>query len=280
MTTAPFAELFLDGVGHGVLPTPRNARGEIQETQWAVRGAAAGAAAAGGCGGDDVGTGLGLDALDSTEVAYSRHGHGHGHCGGPGCTGVGSFPINATGVQCHGLQRGKAGDDSADACAKLCCARGLYCDTWQLETSDGGVCWAGLAGEGVGKCGPPRQGAWVGGQRHTVPAPPPSPPAPPAPPYRNATLVAYSADPGAGEAKVLATHTLFAPSADTTGHRLQLTIDVPSASTGTGNTLLLDGRDVALVRCAVVDSRANDALVASSTARITWAVKGGTCKGR
>ena len=32
---------------------------------------------------------------------------------------------------------------------------------------------------------------------------------------------------------------------------------------------------MALVRCAVVDSHANDALVSDSTARVTWAVKGG-----
>lgn len=77
------------------------------------------------------------------------------------------------------------------ACAKACCADDA-CNTWQLETSDGDTCWIGDAGEGVGKCGPPRRGTWIGGQRHTAPAPPP---APPAPPFRNATLVAYSADP-------------------------------------------------------------------------------------
>ena len=75
--------------------------------------------------------------------------------------------------------------------------------------------------------------------------------------------------------QVLATHSLFAPSADPSGYRLQLTLDVPSASTGTGGALLLDGRDVAMVRCAIVDSHANDALVATATNRITWAVTAG-----
>ena len=76
-------------------------------------------------------------------------------------------------------------------------------------------------------------------------------------------------------AAVLATHSLFAPSSDPSGFKLQLTLDVPSASTGTGGALLLDGRDVALVRCAVVDSRANGALVSAAANRITWTVTRG-----
>ena len=163
------------------------------------------------------------------------------------CSGAASFPVNASGVQCHGLQQASTGDRSTDACAKACCAD-IGCDTWQLETSDGssttskssftisrascrsvppntrrcsahcipsgcaydtdadwclpsdgvpdsrlsGICWIGRASEGVGMCGPPKKGTWIGGQR---PSPPPSPPSPPAPPFRNATLVAWSADP-------------------------------------------------------------------------------------
>lgn len=62
---------------------------------------------------------------------------------------------------------------------------------------------------------------------------------------------------------------------DPSGYRLQLTLDVPSASTGTGTALLLDGRDIAMVRCAIVDSVANNALVSTASNRITWTVKQG-----
>ena len=265
LTTAPFAELVLDGVGQGVLPTPRNARGEVQPTQWSVH-------------------------LPPPRYSSRGCGGGGGSGGGGSCTGTASFPTNASGVQCHDLHRSTEGDNSANACAQMCCAE-HGCNTWQLETSDHDVCWIGRAGEGIGKCGPPRQGTWVGGQRTTPPGPPgpPAPPTPPAPPFHNATLVAYSADPGRGseaaaatntvlgtaKAIVLATHSLFAPSSDPRGHRLQLLLDVPSASTGTGTALLLDGRDVAMVRCAVVDSHANDALVSTAADRITWTVSRG-----
>ena len=74
---------------------------------------------------------------------------------------------------------------------------------------------------------------------------------------------------------VLATHALFAPSSEADGYKLQLTLDVPSASTGTGSALLLDGEDTALVRCAVVDGAANDALVAEATDRVTFRVLSG-----
>ena len=74
---------------------------------------------------------------------------------------------------------------------------------------------------------------------------------------------------------MLATHSLFAPSSDSSGYKLQLTLDVPSTATGTGTALLMDGRDTALVRCAIIDGKANDALVASASDRITWRVISG-----
>lgn len=228
VTTAPFSELFLDGVSQGVLPTPCNGRGEIQSTVFSVGSA------------------------------------------GNNCTGVTSFPVNASGVQCHDLGRSASGDNSPAACARACCAKSS-CDTWQIMTGDGaGACWTGVAGEGVGKCGAPRKGTWIGGQRN------PGPPSPPNAPYRNATLVALSADPTThGAAVVLARHSLFAPSANASGYILQLTLDVPSASTGTGSALLLDGRDTAFIRCAIVDSRSNNALVSSAAARVSWRVVSG-----
>jgi hypothetical protein len=247
VTTAPFSALFLDGVSQGVQPTPRNARGEIQTTEWSFKGAVAGA---------DVGA---------------------GDC---------SFPTNASGVQCHALHKSSGKEKTSAACAAACCAEGNKCNTWQRQIAgNANDCWIGRASEGVGKCGLPKKGTWIGGQR-TVPAPSPTPPPAPVPPYapyRNATIVAYSADPGEVRAtgiigtpvNVLATHSLFAPSTDTSGYKLQLTIDVPSAGTGTGGALLLDGRDTALVRCAIIDSKSHDALVSTASERITWRVVSG-----
>jgi hypothetical protein len=115
VTTAPFAELILDGVRQGVLPTPRNARGEIVETQWTVSN-----------------RGLARDvAARVARGAVTAGPHDDGVGGNTKCTGTGSFPVNASGVQCHGLQRAAHGDASAEMCAKLCCADG-GCDTWQL----------------------------------------------------------------------------------------------------------------------------------------------------
>ena len=88
--------------------------------------------------------------------------------------------------------------------------------------------------------------------------------------WHNATLVARSS-----ENEVLATHVLFAPSNEPSGYKLQLTVDVPSVTTGTGSALLMDGRDTALVRCAIIDSKADNALVASASNRITWRVVSG-----
>ena len=50
---------------------------------------------------------------------------------------------------------------------------------------------------------------------------------------------------------VLATHTQLSPGAPA---QLVLTLDAPSAHTGTGSALLLDGHDAALVRATIVDS--------------------------
>ena len=46
--------------------------------------------------------------------------------------------------------------------------------------------------------------------------------------------------------------------------RLALTLDVPSAATGTGSALVLDGRDVAMLRCSVLDGAARIAQAASA----------------
>ena len=92
---------------------------------------------------------------------------------------------------------------------------------------------------------------------------------PPRLPFANATLAAL--DGAKKNATVLATHTILAPKA--WAHRLQLTIDVPSASTGTGDALLADGRDTAMIRAAVVDELGT--LVSDATDRVEWRVVSG-----
>ena len=89
--------------------------------------------------------------------------------------------------------------------------------------------------------------------------------------WRNATLLAR-----APTARASSPHTLLpAPHAAanvSASRRLALTLDVPSAATGTGSALVLDGRDVAMLRCAVLDGAA---LIADATDRVTWRVVSG-----
>lgn len=172
------------------------------------------------------------------------------------CTGTVSFKFNATGVQCKNLKKNKA--TNVEACARACCADEEECNTWQLdqgETSRG--CWIGYVP--IGSCQPPGQPGmkWVGGQRNMPP--------PPAL-FHNATLKGSdSMDAGA---KVLAHHTILSPVGGP--KKIMLTIDVPSPSTGTGRTLILDGTDAGLVRAAVVD--AQGVLVSTASSRIHWRI--------
>jgi hypothetical protein len=48
----------------------------------------------------------------------------------------------------------------------------------------------------------------------------------------------FGADGAKHHAKVVAVHTLFSPSANSSGYKLQLTLDVPSATTGTPSRLI------------------------------------------
>lgn len=68
--------------------------------------------------------------------------------------------------------------------------------------------------------------------------------------------------------EVVATHTLVAPAAVI--RQIQLALDVPSPRSGTGERLLLDGRDTALVSAALCD--ASDALVTSVSPTVSFRV--------
>ena len=66
----------------------------------------------------------------------------------------------------------------------------------------------------------------------------------------------------------VATHVLVAPAS--TPSRLELVVDVPSPSTGTGSHLVLDGRDTAMLRATLLDD--HGALVSGSPARVAFTV--------
>ena len=133
VTTAPTAELFLDGVSQGVLPTQRNARNEIQPTEWTAKSSVANDNSDGqsACWIGRAREGVGKCGLPRKGTWEG----GQRHLGSGECTGFESFPINATGVQCHDLKRDSA--KSPADCATACCAN-ENCDTWQWELSDPG----------------------------------------------------------------------------------------------------------------------------------------------
>lgn len=57
---------------------------------------------------------------------------------------------------------------------------------------------------------------------------------------------------------------------------LELSLDAPSASTGTGTHLVADGEDVAMVRATLLDSAGNFAN--NATDNVTFTCKSGPCK--
>ena len=111
-------------------------------------------------------------------------------------------------------------------------------------------------------CPPPNKPGthWVGGGRGS-----------PSASFRNATLVARDAG-GA----VVATHSVRSPTAAPV-LALTLTLDVPSATTGTGARVLLDGLDCALLRVSLVDST-NGALVVDADVNVTFTVISGPAR--
>lgn len=89
---------------------------------------------------------------------------------------------------------------------------------------------------------------------------------------RNVTFVGRSEPGGA----ILASHTVIAPGDRVASYRLLLSLDVPSEHSGTGSSLLLDGRDTAMIRASIVDaSDPSKPLVSSATHRISFRVVSG-----
>eukprot|EP00463_Aulacantha_scolymantha_P001212 TRINITY_DN1867_c0_g1_i1.p1 TRINITY_DN1867_c0_g1~~TRINITY_DN1867_c0_g1_i1.p1 ORF type:complete len:367 (-),score=63.28 TRINITY_DN1867_c0_g1_i1:111-1211(-) len=171
------------------------------------------------------------------------------------CTGAVSFPINVSGLQCHGLNKASAA--SAELCAQECC-KDSTCNTWQLDQgSSHRGCWIGDVSLKSCQVSNHSEDHWVGGQRSLPPV------------FSNATLLGVvSMKP---DAKVVAAHTILAPIDGAV--KLKMFLDVPSEATGTGKTLLLDGTDIALIRVQVSDARG--VLVSNGITRISFRVLSG-----
>ena len=86
-------------------------------------------------------------------------------------------------------------------------------------------------------------------------------------PWEKGTLTAIARDHTGTAVANTARHTNGKPSA------LTLSVDAPSAATGTGNALLLDGQDAALLRASVVDE--NGRVMHLATNNLTFRVVSG-----
>merc|ERR1712045_761990 len=80
----------------------------------------------------------------------------------------------------------------------------------------------------------------------------------------NVTIVAIH------EGSIGASHSLLAPGVAV---GINLTIDVPSPMSGTGEKLLLDGHDIALLRASIVDDKGT--LAAGTIENITFEIVSG-----
>jgi len=154
---------------------------------------------------------------------------------GPQC----HFPVDLSDVQCHGLKDISSAKD-AKACEMSCC-KDNNCRVWQYSKEKG--CWTGTSAQ---NCVP--EASWVGAGAQQG--------------FQNATLHALD-----DKGHVVASHTFVG---GTAVHGIQLIVDVPSPSTGTGSALVLDGSDVAMIRAQVVDK--NGTVVHHVPTNITFEV--------
>lgn len=86
----------------------------------------------------------------------------------------------------------------------------------------------------------------------------------------NATLVVYAAD-----GDETARHEVIGRPADAPVLGLVLALDVPSAGTGTGGALVLDGEDTAMLHASLVDTRTQALVSTSEPANVTFEVVSG-----
>ena len=165
------------------------------------------------------------------------------------------FPVNVSGVFCDGLQK-VSGPTTAAECKANCCLSN-DCTVWQFSIWKGNpFCFMGNV-DTTSACVKPNK-IKIGEARSSHPK------------AGIKELKAVSVD---SEGHTIASHVLLGAKEATA---IVLTLDVPSPSTGTGKSLVLDGHDAALVRGSVVDE--NGTLVTQSTVNITFRIISGPAR--
>ena len=220
------------------------------------------------------------------------------------------FPTNLTGLQCKGLAK-VTGIESAEDCAQACCDKGPTCGMWQFdaEKQDSKGCWVGTVPENTCEPHPDAQ-VWLSGSRE---APPnctlevvsTSPRVEVIEDGKSlgvqdnniadegnatgATTWSISCTAGIVKPGVVVTarglsasgvvqseDKIVAP--ESSPSAVNLIVDSPSKSTGTGSSLVLDGRDVALIRAELVDSKSNLITAGNSNYEVTFSVASGPAR--
>jgi len=160
-----------------------------------------------------------------------------------------SFPINRSIDQCRGLERNLDARSPAE-CRAACC-KAVECNTWQFNGEGG--CWIGDTD--ASRCEPGKR-VWVGGSRSIEPT------------SANLTVIGRGTN-----GTIESSHTIVVPGR---AARLGMYLDAPSPASGTGSSLVLDGKDVALVRVALED--AFGTLVSAVDVNVTMSVFSGPAR--
>lgn len=171
-----------------------------------------------------------------------------------------NLPIVAD-VQCRGLSNVESAT-TTNACRQACCQTAT-CTVWQFSNEQKHGCWIGQYVPSQcynGSSGDP----WIG-EATAVPRVAAS--------CQNLTVVGRTER--HSSAAVDSSHTMLLPR-NATATNLQVVVDVPSPSTGTGNRVLLDGRDVALLRVSLAS--ADHQLVTTEIHTVTWRVVSGPAR--
>ena len=221
-----------------------------------------------------------------------------------------SFPTNLTGRQCKGLKQVKDAK-SSDECEQACCSDDKACSVWQydLGPSQRG-CWVGRADPAACEPNPEHpEDRWVSFGGRTVPSSCTVSVLATTPQVQltvggqsfgvqnvstgddgKSTATAYFSVPCDLSGKLPAGTEVKATGLSSNGDAvasdsvsspgspaaLELSVDSPSPTTGTGTKLVLDGRDTALVRAALVD--ASGALVSTQSVTVTFSVSSGPAR--
>jgi len=165
------------------------------------------------------------------------------------------WPVNQSGSQqCKGLTAIKSAKSAAE-CEAAACSKGYLAWQWGSNRSSSS-CWGGTPESDPRYPCPASEkpAQWQGGSRGSLMT------------AGNATLVAKDAN-----GTIVDVHTVLAPSGPPASVILYL--DAPSVATATGEFLVLDGHDIALVRAVLVDGRG--VIITSVQVNVTFSVLSG-----